>query len=66
MSETLRQVVYLVQAGEGRISAHGYDEMAEDGILAGEVIEGSVPPSWLRTTQNTRRGCVLCRTRIVR
>ena len=23
-----------------RVSAHGYDEMAEEGILAGEVIEG--------------------------
>jgi hypothetical protein len=23
-----------------RISAHGYDEIAEDGMLAGEVIDG--------------------------
>ncbi len=40
MRETLRRVVDLVQRGEGRISAHGYDEMAEDGILAGEVFGG--------------------------
>jgi hypothetical protein len=40
MSDTFRQVVDLVRAGELRISAHGYDEMAEDGILAGEVIDG--------------------------
>lgn len=39
MSDTLRRVVDLVQHGEVQISAHGYDEMAEDGILAGEVIE---------------------------
>ena len=40
MSETLRRVVDLVQHGEAEISAHGYDEMAEDGILAREVIAG--------------------------
>ena len=40
MSETLLRVVDLVQAGEVRVSAHGYDEIAEDGILAGEVIDG--------------------------
>lgn len=40
MSETLSRIVELVQAGEVRISAHGYDEMAEDRILAGEVIDG--------------------------
>ena len=41
MSETLRQVVVLIQAGQVLISAHGYDEMAEDGILAAEAIEGA-------------------------
>ena len=40
MSETLLRIVDLVQDGEVRISAHGYDEIAEDGILAGEVIDG--------------------------
>ena len=40
MSETLRRIVDLVRAGEVRISAHGYDEIAEDGLLAGEVIDG--------------------------
>lgn len=40
MSDTLRRVVDLVQHGEVQISAHGYDEMAEEGILAGAVIEG--------------------------
>jgi hypothetical protein len=41
MSETLRQVVELIRAGQVLISAHGYDEMAEDGILAAEAIEGA-------------------------
>ena len=40
MSETLAQIVNFVLAGEVRISAHGYDEIAEDGILAREVIDG--------------------------
>ena len=40
MSDTLRRIADLVQRGEVLISAHGYDEMAEDGILAGEVIDG--------------------------
>jgi hypothetical protein len=39
MSETLRRVVDLVRAGQVRISSHGYDEMAEDGILAGEILD---------------------------
>jgi hypothetical protein len=38
MSETLRQVVELIRAGQVLISAHGYDEMADDGILASEAI----------------------------
>jgi hypothetical protein len=41
MSETLRQVVGLISDGQVLISAHGYDEMAEDGILATEAIEGA-------------------------
>jgi hypothetical protein len=41
MNDTLRRIVDLVRSGGVRISAHGYDEMAEDGILAGEVIDGA-------------------------
>jgi hypothetical protein len=42
MSQTLAQVQKLVAAGKIRISDHGYDELAADGILAGEVIDGVV------------------------
>lgn len=38
MSETLRQVVGLIQLGEVRISDHGYDELAADGIFARDVL----------------------------
>ncbi len=40
MSETLQQILALVRAGEIRISEHGYDEMAEDGIRVRELING--------------------------
>jgi Domain of unknown function (DUF4258) len=40
MSETLRRVQTLVASGRVRISDHGYDELANDDILAGEAVEG--------------------------
>ena len=40
MNDTLRRIADLVQGVAVQISAHGYDEMAEDGILAGEVVDG--------------------------
>lgn len=42
MSDTFRRIVELVRGGNLQISVHGYDEMAADGILAGEAIEGAV------------------------
>jgi hypothetical protein len=38
MSRTFRQVLELAARGKVRISAHGYDELAEDGILVRDVI----------------------------
>jgi hypothetical protein len=40
MSETLFRVRELVARREVSISAHGYDELAKDGILARDVIAG--------------------------
>lgn len=40
MSETLEPIRELVQRGEVRISDHGYDELAADGIFARDVISG--------------------------
>ena len=40
MSKTLERVRQLVAEGSVRISDHGYDELAADGILAGEVLAG--------------------------
>ena len=46
MSEIFRQVVGLVRLGDVRISEHGYDELAADGIFARDalatVVEGIV------------------------
>ena len=38
MSETFRQVVGLIRLGEVRISDHGYDELAADGIFARDAL----------------------------
>ncbi len=40
MSRTLHLIVALVERREVRISEHGYDELAADGILVQEVISG--------------------------
>ena len=40
MSETLTTIRQLVAEGAVRISDHGYDELAADGIYASEVLSG--------------------------
>lgn len=40
MANVLDQIQKLVRAEEIRISAHGYDELADDGILVRDVIAG--------------------------
>ncbi len=41
MSKRFEQIRRLVREGAVRISEHGYDELAADGILAREVVEGA-------------------------
>jgi len=38
MNETFHQILSLVQRGEVKISDHGYDEMAADGLFVRDVI----------------------------
>ncbi len=40
MSETLEQVRVLVARGDVRLSLHGYEELAADGIRVRDVIDG--------------------------
>ncbi len=41
MSRTLGRVQQFLAEGQVRVSDHGYDELAADAILAGEVIAGA-------------------------
>jgi hypothetical protein len=40
VSETWSKIITLVNRGELLISAHGYDELAADGILVQEAVNG--------------------------
>jgi hypothetical protein len=40
VADTLRLVVTLVAEGEIRVSEHGYDRLAEDGIRLRDIIAG--------------------------
>ena len=39
MSDTLKHIVELVRTGDIRVSDHGYDELAADGLLARDLVE---------------------------
>ena len=41
MSETFGQIIELIQNGEVRVSEHGYDELANDGLYARSIVEGA-------------------------
>ena len=40
MSQTFQQVLDLIGRGEVRVSAHGYDELAQDDILVKDIMFG--------------------------
>lgn len=62
MSETLRCVVDLVETQDVLISAHGYDELAEDGIMASEVLDGAANAVVVEDYPEYAKGpCVLVR-----
>jgi hypothetical protein len=46
MSQTLTQIQMLAQNGKIVASAHGYDEMAEDGIFFSEALDELLRRLW--------------------
>ncbi len=40
MSDTFKKVIELIERGEIIISNHGYDELAEDGLLVKDIMTG--------------------------
>ena len=40
MSNTLKRIIELVERKDIKISDHGYDELAEDGIFVRDVLLG--------------------------
>lgn len=60
MSVFVEKVLALISAGDVRISEHGYDELAEDGLTAREVLAGILDSVVVEEYPNYPKGpCVL-------
>ena len=60
MSELLSNIQKLVARGSVRVSAHGFEQLAEDDILFSELLESLVKARWIEEYQDYHKGpCVL-------
>ena len=65
MYETFDRIRRLISEGSVRISEHGYDEIAADGLLARELVEGVETAEVVEDYPNYAKGpCVLLLQRI--
>ena len=64
MGDTLQRICELARAGTVKISEHGYDELAADGISAREIVEGLHDALLIEEYPSFVKGpCVLVRQR---
>ncbi len=60
MSDIFKKILELIEKGEIRISNHGYDELAEDGILVKDVMSSMGGGKVVEDYPNYPKGpCVL-------
>ena len=60
MSDMLEQIKTLIAKNEVRISGHGYDDLASDGLLARDVVSGMAAAELLEDYPDFPKGpCVL-------
>jgi hypothetical protein len=60
MSDTLEQIKALIARGKVKVSDHGYDELAEDGILVRDLVHGAADAEMLEDYPDFPKGpCVL-------
>lgn len=60
MSDFVERMLALIRAGDVRISEHGYDELAADGLTARDVLGGIDEAVVVEEHQNYPKGpCVL-------
>lgn len=60
MGELVEKVYALIRAGDVRVSEHGYDELAQDGLTAREILNGIANAVVVEQYPNYPKGpCVL-------